>query len=145
MRAGFAESFFGGRCNSRNQVPRLVIQRGHCRQHPLVRNILELALVLFRSLLAHLAVGALHFLLVRVRHGLPRSQQRLKSFLYFFPRISSSPKPSSSWRPVRWTSSVKAAAVVSAASANSARVRSNASRTTSSTCVCVCPTKLRLE
>jgi len=39
---------------------------------------------------------------------------------------------------------VNAAAVVSAASAKSARARSNDSRTTSSICVCACPTKLRL-
>src|SRR6266850_1509486 len=42
---------------------------------------------MFRSLLADLAVGALHFFLMRVRHGLPGSQQRLESFLYSSPRI----------------------------------------------------------
>src|SRR6266481_5241367 len=87
LRAGFSKPFFGRRRNSRNQVARLVVQRSHGRQHPLVRNIFELALVMFHGLLADLAVGALHFFLMRVRHGLPGSQQRLESFFYFFARV----------------------------------------------------------
>src|SRR5207253_11152738 len=57
LAARFAKFYFRLRGNVRNHLPRTVIQRGHGRQHPLVRNIIKAALVLFGGLLAHLVVN----------------------------------------------------------------------------------------
>ena len=67
----FSQRFRGFCSNAVDRLARLVIEAGHGREHPLIRNILEPVAMLLGSLIAHLAVYLVHLRSMRLHRRLP--------------------------------------------------------------------------